>query len=99
MIEKAFDQLKNGLDYRRMRTHHVQTTEGKIFVAFISLIVRCTMLQLIKADPAINKLTLKQILSQLERIQELHAQNNKTQLLTLTKKQKEILKALEVELA
>lgn len=99
VIEKAFDQLKNGLDYRRMRTHHVHTTEGKIFVAFISLIVRCTMLQLIKADPAINKLTLKQILSQLERIQELHAQNNKTQLLTLTKKQKEILKTLEVELA
>ncbi|MDI9469770.1 MAG: transposase [Bacillota bacterium] len=97
VVEKAFDQLKNGLDYRRMRTHHVQSTEGKLFVAFVSLIVRCTMLQLIKADPEIKKTTLKQAVGQLERIQELHGRN-KAQLLTLTKKQKQILKALKVEL-
>ena len=34
VVEKAFDQLKNGMDYRRMSTQYAQTTEGKTFVVF-----------------------------------------------------------------
>jgi hypothetical protein len=38
VIEKGFDDLKNHLDMKRMRTHNTASTEGKMFVAFIALI-------------------------------------------------------------
>lgn len=39
MIEKTFDDVKNHLDMRRLRTHTTATTDGKLFCAFIALIV------------------------------------------------------------
>lgn len=40
VIEKSFDNLKNELDFKRMRTHNDETMNGKIFVSFIALIVK-----------------------------------------------------------
>ena len=49
------------MDYRRrMRTHYAQTTEGKTFVVFISLIVRSVMLKKLKEDEETSDLTIKQ---------------------------------------
>ncbi|MDR0676828.1 MAG: transposase, partial [Elusimicrobiota bacterium] len=39
IIEKAFDDIKNHIDMKRLRTHTSATTNGKIFCAFIALIV------------------------------------------------------------
>jgi transposase len=41
MIEKGVDDLKNHVDMKRMRTHNGDTTEGKMFCAFVALIVAC----------------------------------------------------------
>jgi transposase len=38
-IEKGFDELKNYVDMRRLRTHNQETTKGKKFCALIALIV------------------------------------------------------------
>jgi transposase len=38
-IEKGFDDLKNFVEMRRLRTHNGETTEGKTFRAFIAMIV------------------------------------------------------------
>jgi transposase len=38
-IEKGIDDLKNHVDMRRMRTHNQATMDGKMFCAFIALIV------------------------------------------------------------
>ncbi len=40
VIEKSFDDLKNELDFKRMRTHTDATMNGKFFVSFISLIIK-----------------------------------------------------------
>jgi len=40
IIEKSFDELKNDLDMKRLRVHSEDTTEGKMFIAFIGLILR-----------------------------------------------------------
>jgi transposase len=37
-IEKGFDDIKNFIDMKRMRTHNDLTTRGKLFCAFISMI-------------------------------------------------------------
>jgi hypothetical protein len=39
VIEKNFDDLKNYISMKRMRTHNTETTDGKLFCAFIGLIV------------------------------------------------------------
>jgi len=43
-VEKVFDDLKNGVYFKRFKTHIQATTEGKAFVGFIALILRvvCT---------------------------------------------------------
>jgi transposase len=38
VIEKGFDELKNHIDMKRLRTHNTHTTDGKLFCAFIALI-------------------------------------------------------------
>ncbi|MDR3204820.1 MAG: transposase [Deltaproteobacteria bacterium] len=39
VIEKSFDDLKNHISMKRMRTHKTDTTDGKLFCSFIALIV------------------------------------------------------------
>jgi transposase len=41
VIEKGFDDIKNQIDMKRLRTHNDATTDGKLFLAFIALIVTC----------------------------------------------------------
>ena len=40
IIEKCFDELKNDMDLRRLRVHSETMMEGKMFIAFIGLILR-----------------------------------------------------------
>lgn len=40
IIEKSFDELKNDLDMKRLRVHSEDATAGKMFIAFIGLILR-----------------------------------------------------------
>ena len=44
MVEKSIDQLKNELDMKRLQCHNGDTAEGKVFVAFLALIVRAYMM-------------------------------------------------------
>ncbi|UUX35221.1 hypothetical protein [Fundicoccus culcitae] len=69
MIEKSFDQFKNGMDYRRMRTHYTQTTEGKMFVAFVGLIMRHVFMNSVKTHEDTQAMTMKQVIIELEKIQ------------------------------
>ncbi|MDR3203711.1 MAG: transposase [Deltaproteobacteria bacterium] len=39
VIEKSFDDLKNYVSMKRLNTHNTETTDGKLFCAFIALIV------------------------------------------------------------
>ena len=40
VVEKCLDNLKNAIDMKRLRTHSTETSDGKIFIAFVSLILR-----------------------------------------------------------
>lgn len=43
-IEKSFDNLKNDLDMHRLHIHNDETAEGKVFCAFLSLVVLSDMM-------------------------------------------------------
>ena len=68
VVEKSFDDLKNELDMKRMRSHSSQTAEGKIFVSFLALIVRSYLLKQLKTYMRKNNLTLHSIMPELDKM-------------------------------
>jgi transposase len=95
IIEKNFDNLKNDLDFHRLKTSKRETTEGKVFVAYLALILRSLLSQKLKASGATKSLSIEKALLELSKIRELRYRDL-NQVTTLTRKQKEILEAVEV---
>jgi transposase len=96
IIEKNFDQLKNQLDFKRMRTHWNKTTQGKMFVGFLALILRSDMLRKVKGDMQTKHLTFEKILIELRKIKSVTLADLTEALTPLTKLQKTILSVLDV---
>ena len=97
-IEKSFDNLKNELDMKRMRSHSSETTHGKLFVSFLSLIVHTYLLRQLKPYMQSNGLTLRNVLLELDKMKTIqYPGNQKPRLLNpLTKKQREIYELLQI---
>ena len=68
VVEKSFDSLKNELDMKRLHTWTGETTQGKLFVSFISLIVRSYLLNRLSDYMRNNGFTLRKILTQLDKM-------------------------------
>ena len=91
VVEKGFAQLKNEVDFSRLRTHVNETTNGKVFVGFIALIIRSYLMNRIKGHPETKKMTLGKVLSELRKIKIITVNGIKTALTPLTKQQRLIL--------
>jgi transposase len=96
VIEKNFDQLKNHIDFKRMRTHWNSTTEGKIFVGFIALILRSYIMKKIKGSKETKNHTVEKVMLELRRIKTLIMDDGVEMLFLLTKLQKTLLETMEV---
>jgi len=97
VIEKNFDQLKNRLDFKRLRTHTDKTTDGKVFIGFLALILRSWMLRKIKGNPDTGKMTFEKVLLELRKIKVVTMVDDTKALMPLTKTQKVILSALGID--
>ena len=89
--EKMFYALKNYNDLDRLRTHQQKTTDGKLFVAFISLILRSWLNSKLCEYKKRTHLSLKKIILKISDIQYLSSKNEVRCLKSMTKEQKEIL--------
>lgn len=98
VIEKSFDDLKNELDMKRLRCHNEETAQGKIFVAFLSLIVRSYMLKQLRPLMQQNDYPFRKILMELDKIRCFSISQNAKPTLTnpLTKLQRAIFVCLEI---
>jgi transposase len=96
VIEKAFLNMKNQIDFKRIHTHNSKTSEGKIFVGFISLILRSYVMNCIKADERVKNLSVKMVFKQLEKIKKITYDDLEVVYTQLSKKQKVILDALGI---
>ena len=96
VIEKNFDQLKNSLDFRRLRTHINQTTDGKVFVGFLALILRSGLLKKIKDNKETKHLTLEKVILELRKIKIITYDDSSRKLTPLTKSQKTILETAAI---
>ena len=64
-VEKAFGALKNDILNERLRTHSVETLNGKLFLAFIGLIIRKTFEAKLKQYLKKNRMGLDSALDRL----------------------------------
>jgi len=96
VIEKHFNQLKNGLEFKRLKTHCQKTSEGKLFVGFLALILRSYMLHTIKANNQTKQLTFEKVMIELRKIKSVIFTNMKEVLSPLTSLQKNIMEVLGI---
>lgn len=67
VVEKSFDNLKNSLDMRRLYVQNENTVDGKLFCAFIALIVHSYMRDHLSEYLTVHKFTFEKILLELKK--------------------------------
>ena len=93
-IEKAFRTLKTDLDIFPIRRRE-STIRGTIFVFFLSLIIRNALMRGMIASGLMKRYSLERMLLELEKLHVIEDQNSNLTELERTKKQKDILGALD----
>ena len=94
-IEKAFRMLKTDLDIFPMRVRKESTIRGMLFVFFISLIIRTALMRGMVSSGLMKKYSLEKMLLELEKMHVVEDANGSMSELERTRKQKNILDALE----
>jgi transposase len=97
VIEKGFDEIKNGLYMNRLRTHSSKTTDGKMFCAFLSLICRLHMQNKLSKFMDEHNFSNERIIRELSKIRAIEIDAKKRLLNPLTKIQKDMLNALGLD--
>ena len=63
--ESAFDDMKNGSDFNRLRVHGEPAIEAKSFLVFLSLILRMEMSNVMLKDPALRSKSREEVLQEM----------------------------------
>jgi len=95
-IEKAFDDIKNHQGMKRLRTHSDQTTDGKLFAAFIALIALSHIQQRLGPQMKKTSTSKKSILAELDKLKTVETASGLRLLNPATKTQRDILQALDL---
>ena len=96
--EKLFDALKNEDGQHRLRTGDATCAEGRMLLAVVALILRCAMESRLRAAGLLRKLTVAECFAQTRKIKAVHTTSGKRVLLEITKRNRDILAALNVPL-
>jgi transposase len=97
-VERAFDNMKNELDVKRLRVHSDDAMRGRLFVAFLSLILYSWIDKRMRDKGLYATYTQEQLFRELKRIKVVELSEERTLLTELSRKQKDILKALGIPL-
>ncbi|MGC8618104.1 MAG: IS1634 family transposase, partial [Thermoplasmata archaeon] len=94
-IEKAFRSLKTDLDVFPLREHKESTVKGMLFVFFLSMIIRSILLRGMDSSKLSRKYSIESMLIELEKLHMIEDQAGSLREIERTRKQKDILEALE----
>lgn len=97
VIEKGFDEIKNGLEMNRLRTHSSETTDGKMFCAFLSLICRLHMQNCLRDFMDDHNFSNERVIRELLKIRAIDICSKIRLLNPLTKTQRDILSCLGID--
>ena len=96
VIEKGFDELKNHIDMRRLRTHNTATTEGKMFCAFIALIAVSKLAIMLSDFMKSKSMSKDGLVSELEKIKVVTMSDGTRLMNPITKTQRTIFEACDL---
>jgi transposase len=97
MIEKAFGDIKGRLDFRTPKVENTETLRGKLVCVFIALILACELRRRMSTANLYGQYTLHELLDELDIIERYECENHRPRVLAITKKQRDIYKAVGVE--
>lgn len=97
IVEKMFRQLKNDLEAKPVRAHKTEVARGWIFVGFIALILRCRLSKLLIETGLVKDYSIPSLILTLSRLKQIEMSDGSLFITELTKKHKEIYKALNIE--
>ena len=89
-IEKSFDEIKNYIDMKRLHTHTTNTTDGKMFCAFIALIAAIEMSNRLSGFLKDKSMSKDALISELEKIKVIIMSDGKRLINPITKTQRTI---------
>ena len=96
-VEKCFDDLKNQLDIKRLRTHSSPVMDGRLFVQFIALILMSSLRKKMQETKLTEKHTVRELLVEMETLSQIRFSGKYGQMLTeITKPQRLIMESFEV---
>lgn len=98
VVEKAFGNLKERLNMRRMLVSSERSLDGKIFVEFVALILISHLDHKMREKGLYKKYTLQQLLDKLDVIECFEAPGHTLRLGEILKAQRAIYEALDVAL-
>jgi hypothetical protein len=76
VVECCFDDLKNGLDMRRLRVHSSLVMDGRLFVQFLALILLSQIRVVVKSSEVIRHLSAREVMEALESLVEVTYSGN-----------------------
>ena len=97
-IEKDMDTLKNELDTHRMRAHSDHTVNGRLFIKFLSLIIKTHIRNVTKNHEKLHHESIPEILAELKKLKINSWNGSKPFLAEPSKKQKIIFKAFGIDI-
>jgi transposase len=96
VVEKGFDDLKNHVEMSRLRTHTDETTDGKMFCAFLALIaaseIQAKVMPVLKQSK--QSISKRGVLAEMDKIKVVDAASGRRLINPATKTQREVLAAL-----
>ena len=95
-VEKFFDTLKNEMDSSRGRVHSQENFDGRLFIHMIGLIIYGEMLHRLKANAPKLRMSFPEMVSHLKRLRRIYSADGSSVSSEMTRKQKDIFKALGV---
>lgn len=97
-VERAFDNMKNELDLKRLRVHSEIAMTGRMFLGFISLILYSWLDKRMKEAGLYKRYTQEEILAELKRLKIVELDEQRSLLTEISKNQTHLLKRLKVPL-
>jgi transposase len=67
-FKKSFDDLKNGLDMKKLRIHSSGAMDGRIFIQFIALILMSKIREVAKQTKELQYMLIRDIMEAMESV-------------------------------
>lgn len=96
--EAGFDDLKNDEDIRRMRVHTECRMDGKLFIAFIALIIKMELNRVIHSSDELKDHSVQEIIDEMKLLRSTFIQGRRRPFHTeLTKLQKDVMRVFGID--